>query len=63
MCLNVFSPWTNELSALSIINYHMLFFGLTTNKAKKRWEERLGMYFYTILMNFNHVDKMRYEDL
>lgn len=47
------------LDACFLINYHMMPFDWTTDKAKQRWKERFGEYKYKMLLDFNECDKAR----
>lgn len=42
-----------------LINYHMMPYSWTTDKAKQRWKERFGEYKYKMLLDFNECDKAR----
>ena len=42
-----------------IINYHMVPFGLNSDKSRKRWRERFGSTKYQMLLDFNECDKAR----
>lgn len=55
--------WTNSCNSLLnccfLINYHMLPFSWSTEKAKDKWKERFGDYKYQLLLDFNECDKAR----
>ena len=42
-----------------LINYHMMPFNWTTDKAKQRWKKRFGEYKYQMLLDFNECDRAR----
>lgn len=42
-----------------LINYHMMPFNWTTDKARQRWKERFGEYKYQMLLDFNECDRAR----
>lgn len=55
-----FSAYWNDdklLDCCFLINYHMMPFNWTTDKAKRRWKERFGEYKYKILLDFNECDR------
>lgn len=49
----------NILDKCFLINYHMMPFNWTTDKARKRWKERFGEYKYKMLLDFNECDRAR----
>lgn len=53
--------WIDDvlLDCCFLINYHMMPFGWTTDKAKQRWKERFGEYKYKMLLDFNKCDMAR----
>ncbi len=42
-----------------LINYHMMPFSWTSDKAKKKWKNIFGEYKYQMLLDFNECDKAR----
>lgn len=55
------AAWTkNELlDCCFLINYHMMPFGWTNEKSKRKWQRRFGEYKYKMLMDFNECDRAR----
>lgn len=53
--------WTDDmlLDCCFLINYHMMPFNWTSNKAKERWKKRFGEYKYQMLLDFNECDRAR----
>lgn len=47
------------LDVCFLINYHMMPFDWTTDKARQRWKERFGEYKYKMLLDFNECDRAR----
>lgn len=47
------------LDACFLINYHMMPFNWTSDKARLRWKERFGEYKYKMLLDFNECDRAR----
>ena len=47
------------LDCCFLINYHMMPFNWTTEKAKQRWRERFGEYKYQMLLDFHECDIAR----
>lgn len=66
-CYLVFSQlklpnfWTNDmlLDCCFLINYHMMPFSWTSDKARRKWQRRFGEYKYKMLMDFNECDRAR----
>lgn len=57
-----FDHYTNRKEILDIcflINYHMMPFSWTGDKAKQKWKKRFGEYKYRMLLDFNECDKAR----
>lgn len=46
------------LKILFLVNYHMLPFGFTTEKARNKWKGILGEYNYDLLVEFNRCDRL-----
>lgn len=53
--------WAHDelLDCCFLINYHMMPFSWTNDKAKRKWQRRFGEYKYKMLMDFNECDRAR----
>lgn len=50
---------TDILDICFLINYHMMPFSWTSDKAKQKWKKCFGEYKYRLLLYFNECDKAR----
>ena len=61
-CLEEFINIDTFLDCLFLVNYHMFPMNWNTDKAKEKWKNIFGEYYYDLLLTFNKCDKMRPDD-